>query len=209
MNSHDRPRIGRLLEEVTRLLSEDCLRVACDDPIQEAVGSFQWPESPPLDQAIFLDTLGSFVSHVYAHAWSPKQKLAPAQARAEAVRLLQGHYQGQNASGYEAAYLDARHPTFAGLEFVLGQLGQILVDRARKQQVRWVLHQHLNCLPWPLKVQVASELMQRWQTVDPESLHQANPSQMADHCADLLLAQIASESQVAEMLSAGNGFHRF
>lgn len=209
MSSHDRPRINRLLEEVIRLLSEDCLRESCDEPIEEAVGSFQWPESPPLDQAIFLDTLGSFVSHVYAHAWSPKQKLAPGQARAEAVRLLQGHYQGQNASGYEAAYLDARHSTFAGLEFVLGQLGQILVDKARKQRVRWVLHQYLNCLPWALSRQVASELMQRWQIVDAESLHQTNPSQMADHCVDLLMAQIASESQVSEMLSAGTGFHGF
>ncbi|KMY66117.1 hypothetical protein AAU61_19465 [Desulfocarbo indianensis] len=123
--------------------------------------------------------------------------------------MLQGHYQGQNASGYEAAYLDARHSTFAGLEFVLGQLGQILVDKARKQWVRWVLHQYLDCLPWPLRLQVASELMQRWQIVDPESLHQVNPSQMADHCADLLVAQIASESQVSEMLSAGNGFPGF
>ena len=209
MSSHDIARARRLLEEVTRLLSEDYLRATCDESFQKAVNTFQWPESPPLDQAVFLDTLGSFVSHVYAHAWSPKQKLAPSQARAEAVRLLQGHYQGQTASGYEAAYLDARHSTFAGLEFVLAQLGQILADKARKQRVRWVLHEHLNCLPWSLKRQMASEMMKRWRIIAPQSLHQTNPSQMADHCADLLMAQIASESQASEMLSAGNGFPGF
>lgn len=209
MNSDDPKRLSCLLEEVTRLVSEDYLRASCDEPIQEAVNIFQWPESPPANQAAFLDTVGSFVSHIYTHAWQPKQILAPGQARAEAIRLLKGHYQAQNASGYEAAYLDAQHPTFAGLEFVLDQLSQILVSKARKQHLHWVLHKHLNCLSWSLKRQVAAELMKLWQIVTPQSLHQSNPSQIADYCADLLIEQIHSGNQLSEMFFAAREFYGF
>lgn len=209
MNSHDIARASRLLEEITQLLSEDYLRTTCDELFQKAVNTFQWPESPPANQAAFLDTVGSFVSHIYAHAWQPKQILAPSQGRAEAIRLLKGHYHGQHASGYEAAYLDAQHPTFAGLEFVLDQLSQILANKARKQHLHWVLHEHLSCLPWSLKRQVASELMKRWQIIDPQSLHQSNPSQVADYCAELLIAQINSGNQFSERVSAGREFYGF
>jgi hypothetical protein len=44
-----------------------------------------------------------------------------------------------------------------------------------------------------------------WQTIDPESLTKTNRAQMADHCVDLLMAQIASESEVSELLSVGHG----
>lgn len=200
--------VGRIIQEVSELLGEASLQATCDEPLNSAAATFQLPASKLVNYTEFQEISGSFVRHLYAHGWTPKQRLSPAQARAEAMRLLQRHYQGQAAAGYEAAYLDALNPDFDGMEFVLAQLTQILADKARKQYVRWILDSRMNYLDWPARRQLAVALIGRWRCIDPDSLQHAHPAQMAGYCADLLLAQIASEAEVLELLSPSRNLYR-
>ena len=160
MTSSDTPAwFNQLIREVSELLNEDALQQACDEPIKAAASSFKWPESDRPTYEFFLNTIGSFINHVYAHGWNPRQVLAPDQAKAEAISLLQRYYQGQSASGFEAAFLDALDPTFNGMEFVVAQITQILATKAREQHIRWILHTRLNSLDWSNRRLIAAELL--------------------------------------------------
>ena len=199
--------LNQLIREVSDLLSEDALQQFYDDPIHAAASSFKWPEKDQMPYVFFLNTIGSFIGHVYAHGWSPRQVLTPDQAKAEAINLLQRSYQGQSSSGFEAAQLDALDPTFNGMEFVVNQLTQILVTKARKKHIRWILHTRLNSLDWSNRRLIAAELLRRWQIMAPDSMTKADSAQMADHCADLIMAQLSADAQVSDFISDNRNLH--
>ena len=201
MNSKIPMRIERAIREIFDLLSEEALQQSCDAPINDAAQSYQLPETDKLTYRLFLETIGSFVQHIYAHGWMPGQALSPPQARAEAIRLLQRNYQGQSAHGFEAAYLDAFNPTFNGLEFIITQLTQIMISKARKRYTNWVLQDRLNCLEWSERVLMANKLMQRWISLGPDNMEHAHPAQLADHCGDLIMAQITADAQLSSIIS--------
>ena len=201
MNSKIPQRIEQAIREIFDLLGEEALQQSCDSPINDAAQSFQLPETDKVTYRLFLETIGSFVQHIYAHGWMPRQALSLPQARAEAIRLLQRNYQGQGAYGFEAAYLDALNPTFNGLEFIITQLTQIMISKARQRYTNWVLQDHLNCLEWSERVLMANKLMQRWLSLEPDNMEHAHPSQLADHCGDLIMVQIAVDAQFSSIIS--------
>ena len=201
MSSEIPQRIERAIREIFDLLGEEGLQQYCDGPITNAAQSFQIPETDRVTYRILLDTIGSFVQHIYAHAWLLRQALSPPQARADAIRFLQRNYQGQSAPGFEAAYLDALNPTFNGLEFIITQLAQIMINKARKQYTNWVLQDRLNCLEWSERVLMAKELMQRWLSLELDSMEHVHPAQLADHCGDLIMAQIAADAQLSSLIT--------
>ena len=208
MMSSDTPAwLNQLIREVSDLLSEDALQQSCDEPVNAAASSFKRPESDRPTYEFFLDTIGSFISNVYAHGWNPRQVLSPDQAKAEAISLLQQYYQGQSAFGFEAAQLDALDPTFNGMEFVIAQITQILVTKTRKKHIRWILHTRLNSLDWSKRRLIAAELLRRWQTMAPDNMGRANSAQMADHCADLIMAQLSADAQVSDLISDNRFLH--
>ena len=193
--------VSRVIQEISQLLSEEALAAACDAPIHSAADTFQCQENEGDTHIIFLEKLSSFIQHIYAHGWTPRQHLTMEQARAEAIQLLRDHYNGRTARGYEAAYLDALNPTFNGVEFILAQLTQILVEKARDQYVRWVIHSRINSLTWSARCRMADDLIRKWQFIDPGVSKKFKPAQMADYCTDLLLAQISSEAQASKLFS--------
>jgi len=63
-------------------------------PIQMAVESFAGPEKEPTGHREFLEVLGDFIRHLYWHAGGVPVQLSNQEAKAEAVGLLEEHYEG-------------------------------------------------------------------------------------------------------------------
>jgi len=166
-----------ILDSLRERLAETTLIELIDEPIDKAVRSFQCPGGCVESQRDFLDLVASFLRHVYAYAFPTARELTSAQARDEAVSLLE---QGGCPAGYRAALWEAGHPLGPGIQGVLAELTAFLKLRLREAHVRWVFHEHLGGLDWPTKCQIASLIMQRWGDRTPPELNAQSAEQYAN-----------------------------
>ena len=166
-----------ILDSLRELLAEISLVELIDEPIDKAVRSFQCPGGRVESQRDFLDRVASFLQHVYASAFPTARQLTSAQARDEAVSLLE---QGGFPAGYRAALWEAGHPLGPGIRGILAELSVFLKLRLREAHVRWVFTEHLGCLDWPTKCQLASLILQRWGDRTPPELSAQSAEQYAN-----------------------------
>lgn len=166
-----------ILDSLSELLAETSLVELIDEPIDKAVRSFQCPSGHAESQGEFLDRVASFLQHVYASAFPTARQLTSAQARDEAVSLLE---QGGFPSGYRAALWEAGHPQGAGIQGVLAELTAFLKLRLREAHARWVYTAHLGGLDWPTRCQLAALILQRWGDRTPPELRPQSAEQYAN-----------------------------
>lgn len=198
----DLNKVDRILAEVASLIKAENLERLFDGPIRASAKEFKFDRTAQITHPVFLDTISSFVQYVYCRAWTPRQHLSLSQAGAEAILLLEKHYRNNAATGYDAAYLDALNPTFYGIEFILEYFTQLFIHAARNHYVQWVFHSRIDGLEWSKRRELAAKLIGIWQSIEPQGLKRVNPSQMADHCAALLLSLISSEDHISHTLSS-------
>ena len=165
-----------ILDSLRELLAETSLVELIDEPIDKAVRSFQCPDVVVGSQREFLDRVASFLQHVYACAFPTARQLTSAQARDEAVSLLE---QGGFPVGYRAALWEAGHPLGPGIQGVLAELTTFLKLRLREAHARWVFDAHLGGLDWPTRCQLASLILQRWGDRTPPELSAKSAEQYA------------------------------
>ena len=195
------PSATEIIVEVERLISEENLQRVCDVPISSALSTFEYDPTAEVTHKNFLEVTGRYVKHLFEHAWVPWHYLSIDQARAEAIMLLQHDYQGSFASGYDAAYLEACDPALGGVECVLARLNEALIAKARTRYIQWVFHSWIHVLEWPLRRDIARELLVRGRQLMPDSLSLVDPDRMADYCPELIMALVAADMHVLELIA--------
>jgi len=166
-----------ILASLRELLAETSLIELIDEPIDKAVRSFQCPDVVVRSQREFLDRVAGFLQHVYEKAFPDGRQLTSAQARDEAVSLLE---QGGFPAGYRTALWEAGHPRGPGIQGILAELSAFLKIRFREAHVRWVFTSHLGGLDWPTKCQLAELILQRWGDRTPPELSAESAEQYAN-----------------------------
>jgi len=192
-----RRRAEWILDTVRVLLDEECLTSLFDEPIAQALETFECPEGWSYSNAAFLATIARFVQHVYEHALPGRRKLSESQARDEAVALLQQVYQGTGYDGYEAAAAEAAAPDQPGVELVVATLAEALKARERQRYVAWVGARHIGLADWSTRRAMAAILLEASAEHLPPELLASQPEQVA-HCVSKLLQRDMATDKALE-----------
>ena len=201
-NSNARLKADSTINKVFELLDEEYLCHRVDEPIEKAAAGFGFNQETQVTHQIFIRVTGEFVRHVYEHGPKPRQILSAVQARTEATAILEEGYQNPHARGYYASFLDALNPNLNGLEFVLDQMTQFIIARARERHIRWIYLSRIDPSDWSTKCLIAQILIERWGAFLPSSLLSCTPAQLADSLPELFDALCFASSMVREAIGA-------
>jgi len=184
-------RADRIIQQIVAMLDETHVSRLIDEPIDAAWEQFQCPADTPRSHRHFNSLLAAFVMHIYRRGLACPRRLSQAQARDEALALLEQGYEGGPGKRYEAAMLDA---SLGGMPVVLTHLAQIIKDRQRQEYVRWVFTRQIDPIDWDLRCAVVRTLMSTWVDLvpPPPMIGCLTPEEMADEIPQLL--DIAMES---------------
>jgi len=200
-----------LVDEMLTQLDEDLLLRTIDEPIDQAAGSFQLDGQGPAGHHRFHRILAQFVRHLYRHGLAGPRFLSLSQAHDEAISLLEHAYQGTHSRGYDAACLEACGGDQDAIDDVLGRLTEALKAARRRIHTRAVFLRCVDLADWPLKCQIASILIQKYQDCLPPFMQGRAASEFADEIPQLLdaavdMAQLLRPLRTRPTVSAlGNG----
>jgi len=195
MTSSDSPRFValRVLDHVSLLLAEDRLSERIDEQIDAAAREFTPPEDMPRCSKAFHRVLGRFLQAIAGQALPGHLKLSLAQAQDEVVALLEEGYRSADSGGYHAALLDAIDPERGGLSPILAALADLLKQRQRDREVRYVMGRLIDSADWQTQCEIAAILLRRCEQWLPPELARCAPARMVDQIGQLLVLDMAAQ----------------
>ena len=195
MKSFPRRReLEEIIDSVVRLLDESLLRHEIDEPIDAAASSFEFSNmvEASAENAVFLQTIGAFVAHIYQHGIRAPRTLTWEQAQAEAVFLLEQAYKGTSTNGYDGALRDTAKSGVQGLCEILMVLADTLKAIRRQWYERWVVSTHIEHLDWEVRRDVTAIVLERWGQLMGKDVEGWSPEELTPACAWLIKAHVGS-----------------
>jgi len=193
---------SRIIQEVFELIDEQYLYQFIDKCIEEATADFKLKRKAAMTHQAFIHTIGDFLHHIYKTGFWIRQIMSIAQARAEAMALLEKYYQSPHSRGYDTAFLDVLNSKLDGFEFILSQIAEIIKAITREKHIKWVYFSRIIPLDWSVRCQIAEILIKRWAPFLPPNIFQCSPAQLADHLPDLINALRFTDDTVRKRLNA-------
>jgi len=184
-------RAAGILDQLAEMLDPVHTARQIDEPIDKAAMGFDYSEGEALSHRQFLETVARFLRHLYAQAFPRGRQLSLAQARDEAVALLQQGYRGVFYSGYDEAFLDAANPFHPGMETVLLKVADLVRARQREMYLDWVIARYIDPADWRMKRAVTALLLDRCRSWLPDRVQDCPPAQLADYIPGLLRLYLA------------------
>ena len=198
MNS--RKKAQAILQEVFELLDESFLNAKIVTPTEKAAESFQYDPKPVVTYPYFLKVTGSLVRHIYRQALG--QKLSMAQACAETLVVLETGYRNAHHRGFDAAYLDAQNSQQDGLEQVLVNISDIIIETQREKHFRWVCTTLIDPSGWITRCRMVEAMQKQEASCFSEALCRCPAAQLADHLPELISAVISSNAMANKLTGA-------
>jgi hypothetical protein len=202
MSSDSNLNAAGIIQEVFELLDEQYLYQFIDKRIEQATADFKFEQRDTMTHDVFIHTIGDYLHHIYKTGFWIRQIMSIAQARAEAMALLEKYYPSPHSCGYETAFLDVLNSKLYGIEFILTEIAEIIKAATRKKHIKWVYFSRIIPLDWSVRCQIAEILTKRWAPFLPPNLSQCFPAQLADHLPDLINALRFLNDAVQKRLNA-------
>ena len=184
-------RIKDILDKVLTVSAVEEISQAWD----AAINSYAFPKDDISSFTEFNECLTDFVLHVPTHSGEVLSGRTSADALAEAISLLERHYDNKGAKGYDAAYLDAIDTDDSGITGVLNQLGEIMKQQQLIRLIEWRTTNLINPTDWPLQKQIVTHLIKLLGDSLPEAIRNSDPSRFTNTYRDLI-ALLQSAGQV-------------
>jgi hypothetical protein len=175
MNSNEEVDVEKILDKALKLLDDEIIQREIKSPIREAAASFEIYKVESITYKRFIKETGKFIQHVYLNGLNTKQILTQKQAEAEAIAVLELGYQSAYGNGFYAAYLDSQNNNFNGLEFILNQISEIIIQRTRDQYVRWIFTTQIRSLNWHSKCRIVETFQRLQSSILPQNLKSCPP----------------------------------
>lgn len=170
-----------------------------NQPIEKAASSFNLPKQEPLDHKSFNCIIQHFVTHLFKEGCSCNI-LSETTANSMAAPLLETGYQ-TTGNGYYAAFLDAINPDINGVEIVLIQIKETVINLLRSNHIQWVYSTQIVPLEWNIKCAIAELLLEVWKKNSSKHiLYEIHPVQMADSLPDLIKEIQKSVDKVTKLM---------
>ena len=202
MSSDSNLNAAGIIQEVFELLDEQYLYQFIDKRIEQATADFKFEQRDTMTHDVFIHTIGDYLHHIYKTGFWIRQIMSIAQARAEAMALLEKYYQSPHSRGYDTAFLDVLNSKMDGFEFILAQIAEIIKAVTREKHIKWVYFSRIIPLDWSVRCQIAEILIKRWAIFLPPNLSQCSPAQLADELPNLINAIRFTEDTVRIRWSA-------
>jgi len=201
-SSDNNPDAAGIIQEVFELIDEQYLYQFIDKYIEKATADFKFNRKATMTHQAFIHTIGDFLHHIYKTGFWIRQIMSIAQARAEAMALLEKYYQSPHSRGYDTAFLDVLNSKLDGFEFILAQIAEIIKAVTREKHIKWVYFSRIIPLDWSVRCQIAEILIKRWAPFLTPDISQCSPAQFADHLPDLINALRSTNDAVKKRLNA-------
>jgi hypothetical protein len=206
MNSDGKRKAATIVEEVFQETNEEYLKLRIDEPIERATANFEFDRDAPVTHQTFTQVTSDFVRHIYERGMRCRQEMSTTEAGAEAVAILEEGYQASYGRGYYAAFLDASNAQLNGLEYVLVQMANLIVMKARARHIRWVCASRMELADWPTRCLIAEILIKRWKPFMHPNLRECSPEQFAYHLSEMIDLGISTDRAVNKMVGASIDF---
>jgi len=201
MNSIKNNDAYHIINIVMDFLDNDTIQRKIELPIIEAAATFKIKPTQDYSSKEFIKTAGKFIQHIYQNGMGTSQELFCQQAEAEAIDMLEMHYQNSGSKGYYAAVLDSQDPGFGGLKCVLDQIAIIIIQRGRNDYVHWVFTTHIQSLDWRTKCKIVKIFQTRWSSILPTNIKDCPPEMLADNIPKLIDTLIAADNAITILRS--------
>jgi len=183
------------LAELLNLLDERQIEETILKPLDRAAATFPLENKADDAEAApgpFLEAIGCFIKHIYAHGLRTKRDLSQTQAEAEAAFLLGQSYRGQHGTGYEAALLDCAGLGPEGLPYLRDFLLEAVKHSQRRKHRAWVRQALVETLDWEMKraltrlaIDYLRAVLSEEVTGQPPERFVASLPELLQHCADV------------------------
>jgi len=201
MNSETIFDAQKRIDDVIELIGDEYQYYHINEPIQKEAAKFKFHPKTPIDHQFFIRTIGNFVSHIYKHGLNTGQILTMEQAQSEALLILEQGYQGTQAQGYDAAYLDASNPDIDCFGSVLAQMTEIIISKEQSKHIRWFLASLISSKDWHTRCLFAEILLDRWKSYLPPNILACSPSQIAENLPDLFILFVSTNRMINKKLT--------
>ena len=209
MNLNKKVEVEKILDRVLKLLDDEIIQRTIDLPIREATAGFEFHKIEHITYERFIKEIGKLIQHVYLNGLNTKRKLTQKQAEAEAISVLQMGYQSAYGKGFYAAYLDSQNNNFDGLEFILNQISEIIVQMTRDRYVHWVITTQIQSLDWHIRCRMVETFQKAQLSNLPQTLKNCPPAMFADHLPDLIKVLITADHTITHLMTTDIAIHTF
>ena len=201
MNSAKNNDAYHIINIVMDFLDNDTIQRKIELPLIEAAATFKLKSTQDFSCKEFIKTAGKFIQHIYQNGMGTPQELSCHQAEAEAIHILEMHYQNSYSKGYYAAVLDSQDPGLDGLKCVLDQIANIIIQSRRNDYVHWVFTTHIQSLDWRTKYKIVKIFQTLWSSILPTNIKDCPPEMLADNIPKLIDAFIAADNAITILRS--------
>jgi predicted nucleotidyltransferase len=170
MNSIENQMANEIIKKISRLLDSEYIRQKIIEPIEKAAESFNIDTRASMTHKNFLKVIGDFVEHIYRYGLGFPKILSDSQACSEAVSIIEECYQSAESVGYFAAFLAARDSEVHGIEQVIWQIANHIIERESAKHIKWVFATKFYALDWQTQVLITQSLLSHWKHVLPSNL---------------------------------------
>lgn len=185
------------ITEIIALLNEASIKTMVDEPIDKVVKEFCYDVGRPVTHRKFHRLIEHFVRTIYEGGlndfWRPLDPLA------EALSLLEKHYQGTYAFGYSSARLDANDSMHGGVDSVLQRITESVKSIERAKYIQSVFARYINPCDWQLRCEIVDILLEYCRPFLPLQMLQCVPEQMVDDIPLLMNIHLNSENVIQQI----------
>jgi hypothetical protein len=149
----------------------------------------------------FNECIAAIVWHIYLNGLLLPKNLGKDAGLGEAIGILEHHYDNQNATGYDAAYLDAVEDTGKGIEFVLQKIAEIIKAMEIAQWQNSVFFSTIDPLDKNRHLEIVRVLLEKYGTRFPENIRFANPVRFIGLYREIIESVVSSEKLIRQIAS--------
>ena len=180
------------IAKIIALLNETSIKTMVDEPIDKVVKEFCYDVGQPVTHREFHQLIEHFVCTIYEEGlndfWRPLDPLA------EALSLLEKHYQGTYAFGYSSARLDANDSMHGGIDSVLQRIAESIKSIERAKHIQSVFVRYINPCDWQLRCEIVDILLEYCRPFLPPQMLRCVFKQMVDDIPLLMNIYLNSEN---------------
>jgi hypothetical protein len=208
MNSIDNLKANEIIEEISKLIDHAYIRLIIIEPVEKAAESFNIDTRASMTHKNFLKIIGDFVGNIYRYGLGFPKILSDSQACSEAVSIIEECYQSAESVGYFAAFLAARNSEVHGIEQVIWQIANHIIERESAKHIKWVFATKFYALDWQTQVLITQSLLSHWKHVLPSNLADWPPSHLVHRLPQFFIALNSVTSQIEKLASGDIDFNK-
>lgn len=199
MNFDNKKQAKEIIEKILTELDSESLNKRYDEQVMKVAEEFDCNIDCPLDHKDFHKVIADFVQHIYQHALRKPFMLT--NSLDEAIMLLENGYRSTlYGPGYYGAILQANDQAGGGIQLVLTDIAELLINNERQKYINSVLTSYLHSCSWDLLCQIAKKLLDDYQRFLPPQLYKCATAQIVDVIPDIIYGDVCSE-QIMKRLS--------